>query len=94
MNSVVSKMPMSDLIMNGFELMLLGMGIVFTFLMILVVALNVMSRIAFHFDNTEEELTATTSTPATQTMGKPENTALIAVISAAISRYRSAHSQR
>jgi len=84
-------MPMSDLLMNGFELMLLGMGIVFTFLMILVVALNVMSRIAFHFDTTEEEPTATPTPP--QTMGKPENTALIAVISAAISRYRSAHNQ-
>ena len=83
-------MPMSDLLMNGFELMLLGMGIVFTFLLILVVALNVMSRIAFYFDTTEE---APTATPTTQTMGKPENTALIAVISAAISRYRSAHTQ-
>lgn len=83
-------MPMSDLLMNGFELMLLGMGIVFTFLMILVVALNVMSRIAFHFDTAEEEPTAT---PAPQTMGQPENTALISVISAAISRYRSAHTQ-
>lgn len=90
MTSVVSKMPMSDLLMNGFELMLLGMGIVFAFLMILVVALNVMSRIAFYFDTTEEEPAAT---PTTQTMGKPENTALIAVISAAVSRYRSAHTQ-
>ncbi|NNJ92336.1 MAG: hypothetical protein HKP55_11735 [Gammaproteobacteria bacterium] len=83
-------MPMSDLLMNGFELMLLGMGIVFTFLMILVVALNLMSRIAFHFDTSEEQPTAT---PITRTMGKPENTALIAVISAAISRYRSANTQ-
>ena len=81
-------MPMSDLLMNGFELMLLGMGIVFTFLIILVVALNVMSRIAFYFDTTEEVPLAA---PTPQTMGKPENTALIAVISAAISRYRSAH---
>ena len=82
---------MSDLIIKGFELMLLGMGIVFTFLLILVVALNVMSRIAFHFDTTDESTAATAVQP--QTTGKPENTALIAVISAAISRYRSANSQ-
>ncbi len=81
---------MSDLLMNGFELMLLGMGIVFTFLIILVVALNLMSRVAFYFDAGEEEAMATATT---QTMGKPENTALIAVISAAVSRYRSAHIQ-
>jgi len=84
-------MPMSDLLMNGFELMLLGMGIVFSFLLFLVVAMNLMSRIAFYFDTTEEEPTAAPTTP--QTKGKPENTALIAVISAAISRYRSAHNQ-
>ena len=82
-------MPMSDLLLNGFELMLLGMGIVFTFLLVLVVAMNVMSRIAFYFDTTEDipETVPATAQPA----GKPENTALIAVISAAVSRYRSTH---
>lgn len=83
-------MPMSDLLMNGFELMLLGMGIVFTFLIILVVALNLMSRIAFYFDTAEEA--PSTATGSQQPVAKPENTALIAVISAAISRYRSTHS--
>jgi oxaloacetate decarboxylase gamma subunit len=63
---------------------------VFTFLIILVVALNLMSRIAFYFDTAEEA--PTTTTGAQQPAGKPENTALIAVISAAISRYRSTRS--
>ncbi len=82
---------MSDVRLNGFELKVLGMSIVFAFLLILVVALNLMSRIAFYFDSTEEP----TATPAvhSQSMGKPENTALVAVISAAVSRYRSTHTQ-
>lgn len=83
-------MPMSDLLTNGFELMLLGMGIVFIFLIILVAALNVMSRIAFYFDAAEEPAPGAAANP--QIAGKPGNTALIAVISAAVSRYRSTHS--
>lgn len=70
--------------------MLLGMGIVFTFLVVLVFALNLMSRISLKFDSVEE--TQIIETPP-QTQKKPDNTALIAVISAAISRYRSAHNQ-
>ncbi len=82
-------MPISDLLVNGLELMLLGMGIVFIFLFILVFAMLGMSRISLYFDNTD--LTQTETSP--QTLKKPDNTALIAVISAAITRYRSAHSQ-
>ena len=69
--------------------MLLGMGIVFVFLFILVFALYGMSRISIYFDNSEaSELEVSPKTPH-----KPENTALIAVISAAITRYRSTHTQ-
>lgn len=82
-------MPTSDLLVNGVELMVLGMGIVFIFLLILVFALNVMSRISFYFDNPEDDQTTETQ----QVLRKPDNTALIAVISAAVTRYRSAHSQ-
>lgn len=82
-------MPISDLLINGFELMLLGMGIVFSFLLFLVLALNVMSRISMFFDEEPETEPVNTAKAAS----KPENTALIAVISAAISRYRSAHTQ-
>ena len=84
-------MPTSDLLVNGLELMLLGMGIVFTFLIVLVFALNLMSKISSYFDTVEE--TQISEPPPAQTQKKPDNTALIAVISAAISRYRSAHNQ-
>ena len=80
-------MPITDLILQGFQLMLLGMGVVFIFLMILVFALSLMSKIAFHFDKGDELTAHETSKPVI----KPENTALIAVISAAVSRYRSTH---
>ena len=82
-------MPISDLLINGVELMLLGMGIVFVFLFVLVFALYGMSRISFYFDNAEPGQPETSP----QTPKTPENTALIAVISAAITRYRSTHSQ-
>ena len=82
-------MPISDLLVNGVELMLLGMGIVFVFLFILVFTMYGMSRISLYFD-TPEESQPEISPKAPQ---KPENTALIAVISAAITRYRSTHTQ-
>ena len=82
-------MPITDLIIQGFELMILGMGIVFIFLMILVFALSLMSKIAFYFDKDDEFAVQETAQPAV----KPENTALIAVISAAVARYRSSHTQ-
>ena len=82
-------MPISDLLVQGLELMVLGMGIVFIFLFFLVFAMFGMSRISLYFDNTD----LTQVEAASQTPKKPDNTALIAVISAAITRYRSAHSQ-
>lgn len=80
-------MPITDLILQGFQLMLLGMGVVFIFLIILVFALSIMSKIAFYFDKDDEFSSSEIAKPAI----KPDNTALIAVISAAVSRYRSTH---
>ena len=82
-------MPITDLILQGVQLMILGMGVVFIFLMILVFALSLMSKIAFYFDKGDEYAVHDTAKPAV----KPENTALIAVISAAVARYRSSHTQ-
>ncbi len=76
-------MAISDLLLQGVNLMLLGMGIVFAFLAILVVALNGMSRLAASFY--EPEASQTTPSAGAVT----EDTELIAVISAAINRYRS-----
>ncbi len=75
-------MAVSDLLLHGVNLMLLGMGMVFTFLAILVIALNGMSRLAASISG-PEEAQATSASAATE-----GDTELIAVISAAISRFR------
>lgn len=49
--------------MQGGSLMLLGMGIVFTFLMMLVFAMKVSSRLASYFDNGEDEQSAVVRSP-------------------------------
>ncbi len=76
-------MAVSDLLLQGVNLMLLGMGIVFTFLAVLVVALTGMSRLAASLSGPEVPPAATAGGAAT------DDTELIAVISAAINRYRS-----
>ena len=72
----------SDLLLQGVNLMFLGMGIVFTFLTILVVALNGMSRLAASIGGPEE--------PQAKSAGSTgeSDAELIAVISAAINRFR------
>ncbi len=74
-------MAVSDLLLQGVNLMLLGMGIVFTFLAVLVVALNGMSRLAASLTGPE--------TPTTAADPGVDDAELIAVITAAINRYRS-----
>lgn len=78
-------MAVSDLVLQGVYLMLLGMGIVFSFLAVLVVTLNIMSRLASLLYVPEVHETATPTSSAADT----EDTELIAVISAAINRFRS-----
>jgi oxaloacetate decarboxylase gamma subunit len=80
-------MQVSDLLLDGANLMLLGMGSVFVFLTLLVLALNLMSRLA-NLLSKEEPLTLPTSAAGISGPGV-EGDELIAVISAAISRYRS-----
>lgn len=76
----------SDLVMESLRLMGIGMGIVFSFLMLLVGILRVMSWFALKIAPAETPaLTMPTASlaPATQ-----DSDDLIAVISAAIARYR------
>jgi len=75
-------MAVSELLQQGVNLMLLGMGMVFTFLAILVVALNGMSRLAAALSGPEEVKTATAGNAV------EADSELIAVISAAINRFR------
>lgn len=79
-------MNVPELLIEGVQLMLLGMGSVFLFLSILVLALSGVSRLSGHFIMDEGR---NTSQPLTATPGpSAENEEIIAVISAAISRYR------
>ncbi len=75
-------MPFSELMMTGIQLMLIGMGIVFTFLIILVVTMKGMSRLAISL---EGELPAVDT--AVKVPGRSDEV-LVSVISAAIRRYR------
>lgn len=81
-------MPMGELLLSGVELMLLGMGIVFGFLIILVFALKGMSRLALRLEG------PTATQPAMPARAEPladTDDDLIAVIGAAIARYRADH---
>ncbi|MEW7977880.1 MAG: OadG family protein [Candidatus Sedimenticola endophacoides] len=79
-------MPVSDLLMEGVNLMLLGMGIVFIFLAILVVTMSGMSRLAAAIDKKQPQAVPAPQ-PAVPKAGEDEE--LVAVIPAAISRFRS-----
>jgi oxaloacetate decarboxylase gamma subunit len=72
----------NDLVIQGLELMLLGMGIVFTFLTILVFTMRGMSLLAARLDNTPEP------EAAQHPIDVSDNRRLVAVVSAAIAHYR------
>jgi oxaloacetate decarboxylase gamma subunit len=82
-------MSVADLLLEGVKLMVLGMGTVFMFLMLLVVAMTGMSRLARILAPEE-----TSVVPAAQTAtgsGSREDKELVAVISAAVRHYRARH---
>ena len=74
-------------LMVGLELMILGMGMVFVFLTVLIMALRVMSAIAARFPDPAPESSAPAAGGA---ITLTSNVKLVAVIGAAIARYRSA----
>lgn len=81
-------MPVTDMLLQGLELMGLGMGIVFCFLVLLVFAMQGMSRLAAILGGGRDEAPG-------QELAYPgadaDSEELIAVISAAVGRYRSKH---
>lgn len=86
-------MSVAESLWMGTELMLLGMGSVFSFLIVLVFTLKGMSAIAQRFGE-DEPAQPSQATPATQvSQGINSNTdaRLVAAISAAITRYRANH---
>ena len=74
----------TDLVLQGVELMLLGMGIVFGFLILLVFTLRGMSLLADRLDTSE----VTPQSVAAAPIDVSDDQKLIAVISAAVARYR------
>jgi oxaloacetate decarboxylase gamma subunit len=83
-------MPISELLLQGGELMLLGMGIVFTFLVVLVGVMTGMSRMAKAIEGAQPQV-ASGAKPAS-VAGETDQD-IVAVISAAIARYRSTHNK-
>lgn len=79
-------MQVSELMIEGVNLLFLGMGSVFLFLSILVLALNGVARLSARFalDDGGE----VSRSPAATPRAAAESEEIIAVISAAISRYR------
>ena len=73
----------NNLVLQGVELMLLGMGIVFGFLTLLVFTLRGMSMLADRLDSGE-----VTQPIASAPIDVSDNRQLVAVISAAVARYR------
>ena len=73
----------NDLVLQGVELMLLGMGIVFSFLTVLVFTLRGMSWLADRLDSGVAAESA-----AAAPINVSDNRQLVAVIAAAVARYR------
>jgi len=81
---------MGEQFANGVELMFIGMGIVFVFLAMLIVAVTMMSWVINRFFPDPQG--ETDSLPPTGP-GKKDDQDTVAAISAAIHRYRSNHSR-
>jgi oxaloacetate decarboxylase gamma subunit len=85
-------MPIEDLLLSGVNLMILGMGIVFVFLLMLVSTMKGMSRLS----RIVSERQGAIETLSSQAVVSGQEQAgvrgdLIAVIAAAIKQYRSIH---
>ena len=78
---------MTELMSGGVELMFAGMGIVFLFLTMLVVAINIMSALVQRFF--PDAPPHTVAAPVSSGMDK----SIIAAISAAVHQHRSKHKQ-
>ena len=79
-------MVLSEMLTSGLELMVLGMGIVFTFLAMLIVVMQGMSWLAARLQPESPDQTG--PAPVHVTAGHASDTRVIAAISVAISRYR------
>jgi oxaloacetate decarboxylase gamma subunit len=82
-------MPITDMLMSGVSLMLVGMGIVFSFLFLLVFTMKGMSTLAIHIAERHGGAEAQPQHPTSADQGQAGARGdLIAVISAAVAQYR------
>jgi oxaloacetate decarboxylase gamma subunit len=79
---------MTELMSSGVELMFAGMGIVFLFLTMLVVAINIMSSLVQRFFP-DAPIQVTTATAVSSGIDK----SIIAAIAAAVHQHRNKHKQ-
>ena len=84
-------MGLSEMLLSGLELMVLGMGMVFVFLAMLIVVMQGMSALAARL-HTEPPRQPVQPAPIPVTGGGVTDPRLIAAISAAVRRYRASRS--
>ena len=77
-----------DIVSQGIELMVFGMGTVVLFLALLVVATTAMSRLLLRYFPEPEAVLPATGQPAKVSSQPGDDPQLVAVISAAIQRHR------
>lgn len=82
---------MNELLMSGVELMGVGMGIVFLFLCMLIVAVNIMSALVQRFLPVPIPTAKPVATADRQDKTDPS---IVAAIATAVRRYRSEHNSR
>lgn len=86
-------MPIIDLLMSGVSLMVVGMGIVFIFLLVLVFTMKAMSWLAMLISARQDSAETLSHPSGGAALGQGEVRGdMIAVISAAVSQYRATHS--
>ncbi|CAO1659945.1 MULTISPECIES: OadG family protein [unclassified Halomonas] len=77
-----------ELLQDGLALMALGMGVVFVFLTILVISVTLMSKLIGRFQPAPTAAEVSKKSPSSSAPAS-QNDEMLAVISAAVHRYRS-----
>ncbi|WP_417581729.1 OadG family protein [Nitrincola sp.] len=80
---------MDELLAEGLSLMLFGMGFVVVFLTLLVIATNIMSRLVMRFEPAAAPVVpARGRASSTSASGQPDDQVLVAVMTAALQKFR------